>query len=162
MRKYEIYQNIRAILSIFMRMDSLKKITLIIFLTIISCSKEDVFPDIYVNESVFITGPEYGDFYQILYSSRVIPGGVGGIIIVQGYNNIFMAYDRACTHENNSENTNSNCIISETKDQYIFSCTECCNSKFSILDGSISEGPASRGLKIYNTYFDGEYLHITN
>ena len=162
MRKYEIYQNIRAILSIFISMDSLKKITLIIFLTTISCSKEDEFPNIYVNESVFITGPEYGDFYQILYSSRIIAGGLGGIVIVQGYSNTFMAYDRACTHENNSENTNSNCIISETEDQYIFSCTECCNSKFSILDGSISEGPANRGLKIYNTYFDGEYLHITN
>jgi len=143
-------------------MGSLKKIILIIFLTIISCSKEGEFPDIYVNESVFITGPEYVLFYQNLYSWRTIAGGVGGIIIVQGYNNTFMAYDRACTYENNSENTNSNCIISETNNQSIFSCKDCCNSKFSILDGSISEGPANRGLKAYNTYFDGEYLHITN
>ena len=168
MRKYEIYQNITAILSIFISMGSFKKITLIIFLTIISCSKEDGFPDIYVNESIFIAtsagvgSAEYINFYGNLYAWDIIPGGVGGIIIVQGHNDTFMAYDRACTHENNSENTNSNCIISETDDQYIFSCTECCNSKFSILDGSVSEGPANRGLKIYNTYFDGEYLHINN
>ena len=161
MRKYEIYQNMRAILSIFTLMVNFKKITLIIFLTIISCSKEDGFPDIYVNESIFITGPEYELFYQNLYDWRTISGGVGGIIIVQGYNNTFMAYDRACTYENNSSNTNSNCIISETNNP-IFSCTNCCNSKFSILDGSISEGPAKRGLKTYNTYFDGKYLHITN
>ena len=153
----------RAILSIFILMVSFKKITLIIFLTIISCSKEDGFPDIYVNESIFITGPEYALFYQNLYAWRTIPGGLGGIIIVQGYNNTFMAYDRACTYENNSENTNSNCIISEeTNNQSIFSCNDCCNSKFSILDGSIYEGPANRGLKTYNTHFDGAYLHITN
>ena len=167
MRKYEIYQNIRAILSIFSHMGSLKKITLIIFLTIISCSKEDEFPDIHVNESIFIASggvgsAEYINFYGNLYAWEIIPGGVGGIIIVQGHNDTFMAYDRACTHENTSQNINSNCIISETEDQYIFSCTDCCNSKFSILDGSVSEGPANRGLKIYSTYFDGTHLHITN
>ena len=167
MRKYEIYQNIRAILSIFSHMGSLKKITLIIFLTIISCSKEDEFPDIHVNESIFIASggvgsAEYINFYGNLYAWDIIPGGLGGIIIVQGHNDTFMAYDRACTHENTSQNINSNCIISETEDQYIFSCTDCCNCKFSILDGSVSERAAIRGLKIYSTYFDGTHLHITN
>ena len=143
-------------------MNSLKKITLIMCIAIISCSRENHFPDIYVNESIFITGPEYVLFYQNLYAWRIIPGGLGGIIIVQGYNNTFMAYDRACTHENNSEDTNSTCIVSATDDQSVFSCADCCESKFSILDGSIYEGPASTGLKTYSTYFDGEYLHITN
>ena len=118
MRKYEIYQNIRAILSIFSHMGSLKKITLIIFLTIISCSKEDEFPDIHVNESIFIASggvgsAEYINFYGNLYAWDIIPGGLGGIIIVQGHNDTFMAYDRACTHENTSQNINSNCIISD-------------------------------------------------
>lgn len=148
-------------------MGSFKKITLIIFLTIVSCSKEDEFPDIHVNESIFIASggvgsAEYINFYGNLYAWEIINGGVGGIIIVQGHNDTFMAYDRACTYENNLEDINSNCIISETEDQYVFSCTVCCNSKFSILDGSVSEGPANRGLKAYNTYFDGTHLHITN
>lgn len=140
-----------------------KKFTVIICIIIIGCKKEDNFPDVYVNESIYLAGSaEYIDFYGNLYAWDTIPGGIGGIIIVQGHNETFMAYDRACTYETNGNEMNENCIIYDTPNQYIFSCQQCCKSKFSIIDGSISEGPAGQALKAYNTYFDGTYLYITN
>tara|TARA_B100001250_G_scaffold380313_1_gene371663 strand:+ start:208 stop:630 length:423 start_codon:yes stop_codon:yes gene_type:complete len=128
-------------------------------LVIISCNTDDDFPDVYINESIYITGPEYLGVYNNLWAYKTEPGGVGGLIIVQGMNNEFIAYDQACTLEANSE-----CIVSgETNAvDVILSCKDCCNSKFVINDGSVIEGPANRALKRYNTYFDGTILYVTN
>ena len=143
-------------------MNSFTKIMLIICIVIVGCKKEDYFPNVSVNESVFITGEQYHWPNGNIYDFILISGGVGGIIIVQGHNETFIAYDRGCTYENNNNNINNDCIIDTTSTTHIFSCTECCGSKFSIIDGSVSKGPATRGLKTYNTYFDGSHLHITN
>ena len=136
----------------------LRKIAVIICITIIGCTREDDFPNIYVEESIWITSPQYSHVYGNIWGWDTIPGGLGGIVFVQSTNNTFAAYDRACTFE-----TSQDCIISETADNLIFSCKECCDSKFGIIDGSVLEGSAAnQALKRYNTYFDGEYLYITN
>jgi Rieske Fe-S protein len=38
----------------------------------------------------------------------------------------------------------------------------CCNSRFSIIDGSVINGPATRPLYQYRTLFDGNALRIYN
>ena len=140
-------------------MNSLTKIILSFLIIIVSCNTDDDFPDIYVNESIYVTGSAYIGVYGNLWGYKIEPGGIGGLIIVQGMNNTFIAYDRACTLEANLE-----CIVSgETSDMdVILSCKDCCNSKFVINDGSVIEGPANRALKRYNTYFDGTILYVTN
>ena len=140
-------------------MKYLIKITFSFLLISISCNTDDSFPDIYVNESIYVTGPKYIGVYGNLWSYKTEPGGLGGLIIVQGMNNMFIVYDQACTLE-----ANSDCIVSgETSDtDIILSCKDCCNSKFVINDGSVISGSANRALKRYNTYFDGTILYITN
>ena len=125
---------------------------------IVGCSDDYNFPNVNVNESVPITMPQYNNVYGNLWGYEFINGGLGGIIIVQGLDNEFFAYDRACTYE-----ANENCILqSESTNNPILICSECCESKFLITDGSVSQGPANQPLKRYNTYFDGEILYITN
>lgn len=135
-----------------------KSILIISLFIIIGCTDEDTFPNIYVNETIPITMPQYNNVFNNIWGYEYISGGLGGIIIVQGINNEFIAYDRACTNEENTT-----CVVSgESINDQILSCQNCCNSKFLIIDGSVTEGDANRALKRYNTYFDGSMLYITN
>ena len=123
-----------------------------------SCNQHDDFPKTYVNESIPITMAEYANVYNNLWGYEYINGGLGGIIIVQGLDNEFIAYERSCTFETNNE-----CIVSGlSNNDPILSCLECCNSQFVVIDGSVTEGPANQALKRYQTYFDGTILYITN
>ena len=136
----------------------MKKIIFIIWILICSCTKDADFPQTYVNENIPITMAEYSNVYHNLWGYEYINGGLGGIIIVQGLDNEFIAYDRACPFETNNE-----CIVSGlSNNDPILSCLECCNSKFVVVDGSVAEGPANQALKRYQTYFDGTILYITN
>ena len=135
-----------------------KNIIIISLFIIIGCTDEDTFPNVYVNETIPITMPQYNNVYNNIWGYEYISGGLGGIIIVQGVNNEFIAYDRSCTNEENTT-----CVVSgESINDQILSCQNCCNSKFLIIDGSVTEGDANRALKRYNTYFDGSMLYITN
>ena len=102
--------------------------------------------------------PQYNNVYNNIWGYEYLNGGLGGIIIVKSLNNEFIAYDRACTFE-----LNSDCIVSGNNlNDPILTCKDCCNSKFIINDGSVTDGKANQALKRYNTYFDGEMLYITN
>ena len=140
-------------------MNYFKIVIFIVFLTIIGCGidSEDNFPEINIYLEIPITMPEYNNVYGNLWGYKYLDGGIGGIVLVQGIEE-FIAYDRACTFEINSE-----CIVSgQTPNDPILFCDNCCNSQFIVIDGSVSEGPANQALKKYNTYFDGTILYITN
>ena len=139
-------------------MHHFKKITLIIFLYIIGCGSDYNFPETNVNIILPITMPEYNNVYNNLWGYEYLNGGLGGIIIVKGMDDDFIAYDRACTHEATGECSISGGNINDP----ILTCNNCCNSKFIIIDGSVTEGPANQALKKYHTYFDGEMLYISN
>ncbi len=130
----------------------------IIFTSIISCGIDSAnqFPETNVYLEIPITMPLYNNTYGNLWAYNYLTGGIGGIIVVQGMDE-FIAYDRSCTFEMNSE-----CIISgQSINDPILLCN-CCGSQFVIIDGSVSEGPANQALKKYNTYFDGTMLYVTN
>ena len=138
-------------------MNALARNIILILLLLVSCDKNSQFPSVDVNISIPITMPQYSNIYNNLWGYEYINGGVGGIILMQGMDE-FIAYDRSCTNEKNS-----NCIISgDNPSDLILTCLNCCSSKFIITDGSVSEGPANQALKKYNTFFDGELLYITN
>lgn len=140
-------------------MNFFKIFTFIILLTTIGCGidSEDNFPEIHVYLEIPITMPQYNNIYGNLWGYGYEEGGIGGIILVQGIDG-FIAYDRSCTFEMNSE-----CNVSgQSANDPILFCNNCCNSQFIIIDGSVSEGPANQALKKYNTHFDGTMLYITN
>ena len=142
-----------------MILNNLKKITILMLLTIVilGCDNDYDFPNVNVYITIPITMPQYNNIYDNVWGYEYLDGGLGGVIVVQGLDG-FLAYDRACTFEASSE-----CIVSgQNTNDPILSCKNCCESKFIITDGSVTEGPANQALKKYNTVFDGEILYITN
>ena len=155
--KYEI---IILALSKIGIMNSLIKSILIIFFTtvMISCTNEDDFPNTYVNETIPITMPEYTNVYNNIWGYEYLNGGFGGIIITKDMNDNFIAYDRACTYDIDSQ-----CSVSgQSINDPVLICEQCCDSQFIIIDGSVTNGPANQALKRYNTYFDGNILYSPN
>ncbi len=86
-----------------------------------------------------------------------ITGGVRGIILYRKSTSELMAYDRNCTYQPSQP-----CATVVVDNSHILATDTCCHSKFSLYDGSVTNGPASVPLKAYNTTFDGTTLHIYN
>lgn len=122
------------------------------------CKKEDNIGvpltnvDIYVN----INLPEYNDL-TVTGGWVYLTGGSEGLIVYRKSPDEFTAMDRHCTYQ--PENL---CHVTVDESGIIARDTTCCNSAFLMLDGSVTEGPAALGLKLYHTTFNGTTLHIFN
>ena len=125
-------------------------------LLIFSCkNKDEIIPNTFVDITIHVSDPAYSNLNAIggwVY----IPGGVKGIIVYKRSPEDFMAYDRNCTYLP----SNACSIVSVTKDNITLSDSPCCPSRFQIIDGGVTKGPATRGLKTYLTSFDGSVLRI--
>ena len=131
-------------------MNCFKKFIIVLSIFSIGCNNDYTFPNTQVNIAIPITMPQYNNVYNNIWGYEYLNGGLGGIIIVKSLNNEFIAYDRSCTFE-----LNSDCIVSGSNlNDPILTCTDCCNSKFIINDGSVTDGEANQALKRYNTYFN--------
>jgi len=86
-----------------------------------------------------------------------ITGGVRGILVYRKSSTEFMAYDRNCTYQSSAP-----CATVVVDATNILAVDTCCHSKFSMYDGSVTQGPAGLPLKAYQTTFDGNVLHIYN
>lgn len=85
-----------------------------------------------------------------------VTGGSQGLLVYRRSNDEFMVFDRHCPYQ-----VDDNCQVSV--DSTFTSATDpCCESRFLIIDGSVTGGPSTRSLKQYNTTFDGSVLHIFN
>lgn len=86
-----------------------------------------------------------------------ITGGSEGLIVYRKSPDEFTAMDRHCSYQ--PENL---CRVTVDDSGIIARDTTCCNSAFLMLDGSVTDGPATLGLKLYHTTFNGSTLHIFN
>ena len=86
-----------------------------------------------------------------------ITGGARGILVYRKSISEFMAYDRNCTY-----NSNDPCAIVYVDSSNIIATDTCCNSMFSMGDGTVLQAPAGLPLKTYYTTFDGNVIHIYN
>ncbi|MCF8256867.1 MAG: hypothetical protein K9J06_04910 [Flavobacteriales bacterium] len=109
-----------------------------------------------VNFQIVVSNPEFAAL-QAVGGYVSITGGSRGIIIYRASPDEFRAYDRHCTFlpEEGCRTTVDNTDIFAV-------CDECCDSKFLLVDGTPTEGPAALGLLQYNTSFNGNVLWITN
>jgi nitrite reductase/ring-hydroxylating ferredoxin subunit len=105
---------------------------------------------LYTNNPSFINVSTVGGWVYIT-------GGVRGILVYRKSNTEFMAYDRNCTFQSSEP-----CATIVVDNTNIAATDTCCNSRFSIYDGSVFQGPASVPLRAYSTSFDGSVLHIYN
>jgi hypothetical protein len=122
-----------------------------------SCKKDDTddIAQYYVDFTIFINEPAYINLNAI-GGWMYINAGTKGIIIYRRTQTEFTALERNCTYD-----PNASCSIIEVLSG-ISAIDSCCTSRFSIFDGSIINGPATRPLYQYRTTFDGIALRVFN
>lgn len=111
--------------------------------------------DIFINVNL----PEYNAL-AVTGGWAYITGGSQGLIVYRKSPDEFTAMDRHCTYR-----PEDLCKVYVDESQIIARdtiSTDACGSAFLLLDGSVIDGPAVMGLKLYNTTFNGTTLHIFN
>src|ERR1019366_3984455 len=116
-------------------------------------------PLVAVNISLYINNPSYLNLNAVGGWVYVPNIGVRGLLVYRASSTDFKAYDRNCTYKSTSAYPCATVSVDATK---ITAVDSCCKSKFSIVDGSVENGPATFPLKAYNTTFDGNVLNIFN
>lgn len=121
-----------------------------------SCKKSnsDV-PFVNVNEYLNLSLPSYISLNAV--NGWVYYGaGNKGLIVFRRSGSEFVVYDRTCTYDPTSV-----CQINVVTNN-ILATDSCCGSKFSLFDGSVTNGPASQPLKQYHADYSNNTLHIYN
>lgn len=113
-------------------------------------------PYVNVNYRILVGTPDYAPL-QAIGGYTYINGGSKGIIVYRYSQDEFLAFDRHCTFQ-----PQDNCRVTVDDTQITAVDLECCDSKFILVDGSVIDGSAARGLQQYRTSFDGNTLWITN
>jgi nitrite reductase/ring-hydroxylating ferredoxin subunit len=121
------------------------------------CKKDDdLVPNVPVSISIYTTDPQFNDLNAVggwIY----LTGGSRGIVVYRFSMDEFMAYDRHCTYT-----PKESCALISVDQSGVIAKDDCCGSQFLLTDGTVLEGPASRPLKQYGTYFNGNLLRIFN
>ena len=132
-------------------------LSLLIISTFFSCNKkEDYIQDVYVNEFIDLTLPEY-DELKTSGNSIFVDGGVEGIIIYHGIGNEYKAYDRNCSYQ-----PSLSCAVIDSVSSGIAYCG-CCPSAFLINNsGESINAPALLPLKSYNLSLENNILRVFN
>lgn len=107
------------------------------------------------------------DIYLLLYAdlgdmgigaSKLISGGVNGIVLYREADLIFYAYDRTCTLFPEHDEA----VIEDPTFFGVFECPDC-ESTYLLMNGAEpNSGPARYPLVEYKTTIQGDVLHIYN
>jgi nitrite reductase/ring-hydroxylating ferredoxin subunit len=122
--------------------------------------ESDVVPNVEVKVNyISIYEPAYNSLLSIS-GSAIVPGvgyGGNGIIIFRVNEDEFKAYDCTCTYEI----AEGNAVIKDSNNVAGAKCPYC-GSKYELIFGTVSAGPAKYPLKQYHVYFSDPYLTIRN
>ncbi|MGB0869030.1 MAG: hypothetical protein ACPG6V_10630 [Flavobacteriales bacterium] len=135
-------------------------LSIFLFIFLFSCTKENQnpgFPNEPVNLSIY---PGSGAYYDLGVTGgwMYLGGGVNGILVYRLNETSFVAYDRACPYKPKDA-----CERIEIENGNSFIAVDpCCESKYLITTGDVTEGPSEYNLKYYNTSFNGSLLQIWN
>ncbi|MCF8276508.1 MAG: hypothetical protein K9J17_07220 [Flavobacteriales bacterium] len=126
--------------------------------TLNACTRDNPsgIPYVPVNYQLTVSNPQFSPLLAVggwVY----INGGSKGIIVYRFSPEEFRAYDRHCTFQ-----INDGCRVTMDNTAITAVDSECCHSKFLIIDGAPIDGPAAIGLQQYNAQFDGNTLLIFN
>jgi nitrite reductase/ring-hydroxylating ferredoxin subunit len=126
-----------------------------IMFLMLSCSRDDStrVPDVYVNFQVTIQEFQIRNTNGVLLVNNQ---GVAGLIIYKRADNNYVAYDRCSTVE-----PEKRCAV--TPDDPSLTATDpCSGAKFSLYDGNPVKAPATRALKQYSLFIQGQQIFVTN
>lgn len=122
------------------------------------CKKENTsgVPFAGVDITINVNNPAYVDL-QVPGGWLYLTGGSMGIIVYRKTIDEFVATDRHCPYL-----PSAFCRVVVDDSEVTARDTACCHSAFLIMDGTVTEGPATIGLQRYNTSFNGTLLRIYN
>ena len=140
-------------------MNILMKILPVLFLVLSAPSCEtgrgEIIPYVKVDIKLLL----YADLaYLGIGTSKLIPGGVSGIVLYRESELDFLAFDRTCTQYPLHEEA----VVEDPDFFGVFTCPECGSSFLLMNGGQVNKGPASHALVQYNTSLRGDVLHIFN
>ncbi len=123
----------------------------ILAFSFLSCKKDNDsnVPDVNVDVYLYLSQPSNVPLNAVggwIYHD----GGNRGLLIYRRGLDDFAAYDRNCPYDPAQA-----CATVFVQSDNFTVRDSCCNSNYSIFDGSVLSGPSSQGLRAYNTYFDG-------
>ncbi|MFM7079758.1 MAG: hypothetical protein ACKOYC_08190 [Bacteroidota bacterium] len=144
------------VVAIFVYMKKWLSVALLVVL-LGSCSKDETndIAQYYVDFTLYLNEPSCVDL-TVVGGWMYVNAGTKGIIIYRKSTTEFAASERNCTYD-----PTANCSIVEVLSG-ISAIDSCCTSRFSIFDGSVINGPATKPLYQYRTLFDGNALRIYN
>ncbi len=146
-------------------MKTLILFTAAIVLMLQACKKTNSpIPSVPVDVYIYLNQPLYTNL-KVPGGWVYVQGGVKGLIVYNTGNDLFRAYDRACTYDPST--TCSSVTVTTDNITAVDSCCvgdACCNSKYIITDGGPISGLSTIALFQYRTFLnaDGTELHITN
>ena len=106
--------------------------------------------------SINVNNPAYADV-AVPGGWAYLSGGSQGLIVYRASNDQFVVMDRHCPYQ-----PAEFCRVFVDDTEIIARDTACCHSAFSIVDGTVIEGPAALNLQRYNSSFNGTTLRIYN
>lgn len=109
-----------------------------------------------VDISINMNNPAYIDA-AVPGGWMYLSGGSQGLIVYRYSPEQFVVMDRHCPYQ-----PSDYCRIFVDDSEIIARDTACCHSAYSIVDGSVVNGPAALSLQKYNTSFNGTTLRIYN
>lgn len=113
-------------------------------------------PNVPVNINVYPNDPTNFKI-QAIGGWVYYPGGINGIIIYRKSTQEFVAIERTSSYLPN----NGAALAKVQSDNFTLKDTVS-NSKWQIIDGTITNGPATWPLRLYGTSYDGNVLKIVN
>lgn len=134
-----------------------------IFLTLflVACTRDlydDPIPIIpFVDIVINLNLPEYASLRTDGGSKELSTGGVRGIIVYRQNATTYLAYERNCSYHPNEA-----CATVNIHSSGFYMIDPCCNSNFTLEDGTPTGGPAWRPLLQYFTQLSGSTLTITD
>jgi nitrite reductase/ring-hydroxylating ferredoxin subunit len=137
-------------------------VSLICFAITTGCKKDSTtntsgVPNVAVNISIDIYSANYAAL-EVVGGWEYVTGGYGGILIFCNASNSYLAFDRGCPYDCE---TNSKAIITVQSGNITAVCPVC-GTTYSLYSGQITKGPGSVALKQYYTSFDGTYITVSN
>jgi hypothetical protein len=115
------------------------------------CSKstDNPVPSVYVDFTIYLSQPSNASLNAV-GGWNYYTGGARGIIVYRLNIDTFMAFDRNCTY-----NPNLASAVVSVDSSGLMASDASCGSRFVLIDGSVSQGPATIGLRQYHADFDG-------
>jgi nitrite reductase/ring-hydroxylating ferredoxin subunit len=144
-----------------MRILLLTLLALVTFTWTSSCQKQNLHPvpNIAFNTNININLPSYSGLQNIGGYAYVPNIGSKGVVVYRKTLEEFMAFDRHSPAEGGND---CDPLILDAENSLLV-VDVCSGAKFSLIDGSIVEGPSEFPLRMYRTVFDGAYtLNISN